>query len=87
MRLPVALLALLAPLMGPVEAQSAGPDLPGLPYQALAGQNLLMDLWLGEGPGPHPCVVYLHGGGWVSGNRSLDRSFVAGLVNSGITVA
>jgi acetyl esterase/lipase len=87
MRLPAALLALLAPLMGPVSAQSAGPDLPGLPYQALAGQNLLMDLWLGEGPGPHPCVVYLHGGGWVSGNRSLDRSFVAGLVNSGITVA
>jgi len=67
--------------------QAVGPDLPGLPYQVVSGQNLLMDLWLGEGPGPHPCVVYVHGGGWTSGSRALDRPFLAGLLGSGITVA
>ncbi|MFL6248670.1 MAG: alpha/beta hydrolase fold domain-containing protein [Thermoanaerobaculia bacterium] len=42
-------------------------------YEALEyanpGQPLLMDLRVPDGPGPHPVILYLHSGAWISGNR------------------
>ena len=85
---PTLLITVTALLTGAeARGQAGGPDLPGLTYEVVSGQDLLMDVWLGEGPGPHPCVVYVHGGGWTSGNRALDRPFLAGLLGAGITVA
>jgi acetyl esterase/lipase len=42
-------------------------------YEALEyanpGQRLLMDLRVPDGPGPHPVILYLHSGAWISGDR------------------
>jgi acetyl esterase/lipase len=30
----------------------------------------VLDFWKAEGDGPHPLLVYIHGGGWVAGDKS-----------------
>ena len=35
-----------------------------------------------EGPGPHPALVYLHGGGWVVGSIDGSDRFCRGLTNA-----
>lgn len=39
-------------------------------YASPAGQRLLLDLRIPDGPGPHPVIVYLHSGAWISGDRT-----------------
>ncbi|MBB5067380.1 acetyl esterase/lipase [Saccharopolyspora gloriosae] len=39
---------------------------------------LALDLFLPAGNGPHPLVVYAHGGGWDAGNRAIDGRLAAG---------
>lgn len=34
-----------------------------------AAHGLALDAWIPEGPGPHPVVVLVHGGGWEAGDR------------------
>ncbi|MGY1808646.1 alpha/beta hydrolase fold domain-containing protein [Blastococcus sp. SYSU D00669] len=42
----------------------------GIPYAAVPGiRPLELDLYLPAGDGPHPVVVFLHGGGWRLGSR------------------
>jgi acetyl esterase/lipase len=41
----------------------------GIEYAAPGGERLLMDLRVPDGPGPHPVILYLHSGAWISGNR------------------
>ena len=38
-------------------------------YASPAGQSLLMDLRVPDGPGPHPVILYLHSGAWITGDR------------------
>lgn len=33
-----------------------------------------MDVWLPEGDGPFPCVVFFHGGGFFMGDKSMHRA-------------
>lgn len=49
----------------------------------------LVDVYLPEGPGPHPSVVLVHGGGWVLGHRRMKpmRYLATELVKSGYAVA
>ncbi|WP_077035974.1 alpha/beta hydrolase [Pelomonas sp. KK5] len=46
---------------------------PGLTYQRASGQELKLDLYLpfARAEKPVPLVVYIHGGGWVSGQREV----------------
>lgn len=44
-----------------------------------------LDLFLPDGPGPHPLLLWFHGGGWVVGDKS-DLPF-RDLVDRGIAVA
>ncbi|MGY1829189.1 alpha/beta hydrolase fold domain-containing protein [Geodermatophilus sp. SYSU D01180] len=58
----------------PLPAPSPGPDgtrvLSGVAYAALPGTRPLeLDLYLPPGDGPHPVVLFLHGGGWRLGSR------------------
>ncbi|HEY0140114.1 MAG TPA: alpha/beta hydrolase [Thermoanaerobaculia bacterium] len=39
-------------------------------YARPAGTPLLLDLRVPDGPGPHPVLVYLHSGAWISGDRT-----------------
>jgi len=44
----------------------------------------LMDVYLPDGDGPYPAMIYLHGGGWVEGNRSDLSSTAAFYAKRGI---
>ena len=40
-----------------------------VPYASEDSRQVL-DIWLpNEGEGPFPLIVFVHGGGWVSGNK------------------
>jgi acetyl esterase len=56
-------------------------------YQRQAGRALLARLYRPVGTGPFPAVVQVHGGAWVSKDRT-DNDFIAkALAESGILVA
>ncbi|HEX2061121.1 MAG TPA: alpha/beta hydrolase [Thermoanaerobaculia bacterium] len=40
-----------------------------LEYASPGGTRLLMDLRVPDGAGPHPVILYLHSGAWITGNR------------------
>lgn len=42
----------------------------GLEYANFRGQSLLLDLRIPDGRGPHPVILYLHSGAWISGDRT-----------------
>lgn len=42
----------------------------GLEYAAPGGVKLLLDLRVPEGNGPHPVILYLHSGAWITGDRT-----------------
>ena len=62
-----------------------------LVYQARAGRGVppLVDVYLPDGPGPHPSMVLVHGGGWILGNRRMKpmRYLATELVKAGFAVA
>jgi acetyl esterase/lipase len=56
----------------------------GLLWASPGGHDLVADLYLPKGRGPFPVVVYLHGGGWSSGDRKQLRRQAADLASRGI---
>lgn len=57
-------------------------------YKQVGGLDLLVDVWAPAGDGPHPVVVYLHGGGLINGSRrSIPRVQLATLIDDGFVVA
>ncbi len=57
------------------------------PFAELAGTTLRFDLALPEGPGPHPAVVCIHGGGWISGAKEEMSELAVGLAANGFASA
>jgi acetyl esterase/lipase len=41
-----------------------------LEYANVDGKALLLDLRIPDGAGPHPVIIYLHSGAWISGDRT-----------------
>jgi acetyl esterase/lipase len=41
-----------------------------LEYANVGGEALLLDLRIPEGRGPHPVIIYLHSGAWITGDRT-----------------
>lgn len=60
---------------------------PAIPYKTVSGVPLLMDVYEPASPGPHPLVMWIHGGAWRAGTRSLAASRIRGLAEAGIAVA
>lgn len=56
-----------------------------LAYGPVETQRL--DLLLPAGPGPHPVIIYLHGGGWSGGTRTDLSPDAAAMVDRGWAVA
>lgn len=55
-----------------VNAQSTPVQMRNLEYARVGGKSLLLDLYLPpSGTGSFPLIVWVHGGGWVGGDRSL----------------
>lgn len=50
------------------------------------GRNVL-DFWKAEGEGPRPLLVYIHGGGWIGGDKAGGRGLVAPFLAKGISCA
>jgi len=68
------------------EAGKPDPDHAGVAYGPY--ERNVFDLWLAEGDGPRPLAVYIHGGGWVGGDKSgISRDYLEELLDAGISVA
>lgn len=57
------LLLLMSPALAFTPAQT-------LSYKTLDGQSLQLDLYRPQSAGPHPLVVYIHGGSWSGGDKN-----------------
>ncbi len=56
------------------------------PYVTHGGTPLLLDLYLPAGAGPFPVVLWLHDGGWLTGDRRLPV-MVTPLLGRGVAIA
>ena len=46
-----------------------------VPYHRVGGRELLADLYVPEGSGPSPVLIFAHGGSWRSGDRLTGVDF------------
>ena len=82
LRILACLLALLVPA-----ALSAQVPTATLAYASVGGRALSLDYYAPSGgTGPRPLVVWLHDGGWLTGDRTLP-AFVAPILARGVAVA
>jgi acetyl esterase/lipase len=71
----------------PTLAQAVVPTDAAVVFAELGGRALRLDYYAARsGTGARPMVVWLHDGGWLSGDRSLP-AFVAPLLDRGISIA
>ncbi len=47
----------------------------------------VLDLWIAPGRGPRPLLVYIHGGGWVVGDKRGAKRMVRPFLQRGVSVA
>ncbi|MCM2372185.1 alpha/beta hydrolase [Aporhodopirellula aestuarii] len=47
----------------------------------------VIDFWQAEGDGPRPLLVYIHGGGWVAGDKARRDADVKPFLDKGISYA
>jgi len=80
---PVLALALLA--LSALSSPAAGLKLSDVEYGAASGESLKLDIDIPAGPGPFPAVIYVHGGGWTKGDKTIEgASMFDPLRNAGI---
>lgn len=53
-------------------------------YRVTPGDTLQLEVDLPDGPGPFPYLIYVHGGGWQSGNRDVFKKHAVRLASKGI---
>lgn len=56
-------------------------------YATMGGIELRLDLYRPSGDGPFPVVLVVHGGGWDSGDRTMERPFAKRLAAAGLVTA
>ena len=59
----------------------------GLTYATPNGRALALDLFVPAGAGPHPVVLFFHGGGWYEGNRQQASLLLQPYLRAGFAVA
>ncbi len=47
----------------------------------------VLDIWIAEGDGPRPLLVYIHGGGWIGGTKNRAAANVRPFLDKGISYA
>lgn len=68
-------------------AWAADPTYRDIEYARADGVPLLLDIYLPPNPeGPCPVVVWIHGGGWFSNDKSIGVDDIVGLLDHGIAI-
>ncbi len=66
-------------------------DYPPSPTQANVSYGAhdanVLDFWQAKGDGPRPLLVYIHGGGWVGGDKKRNVNQIIPFLNEGISYA
>lgn len=62
-------------------------QIPGVAFAARESGPLLMDLVVPAGDGPFPVVLWLHGGGWFTGDRALAPDLATHFAARGFAMA
>ncbi|MGH2739155.1 MAG: alpha/beta hydrolase fold domain-containing protein [Actinomycetota bacterium] len=71
----------------PAVAQSEARFVDAIEYARPAGEPLLLDAYLPAGDGPHPAVIFIHGGGWTGGSRrDLRPELAAEFTDRGMAI-
>lgn len=65
----------------------ADPPAPVPPKEGVFARGLFFDFYRAVGHTPAPCIVVLHGGGWVGGGHRDRRPYTAWLARHGYAVA
>lgn len=47
----------------------------------------VLDFWQAKGEGPRPLLVYIHGGGWVTGDKKRNTDMYRAFLDKGISCA
>jgi acetyl esterase/lipase len=55
----------------------------GVEYAQGKSAPLLADMYLPKGAGPHPAIVFIHGGGWTGGSRTGWSKLIAPFAERG----
>lgn len=56
-------------------------------YDGRYGEATTMDVYLPGGPGPHPTIMFIHGGGWRAGSKNYYRGAARRWARSGWVAA
>ncbi len=59
-------------LMAASATVACGLSFENLEYSQVSGQTLHMDGYIPEGDGPHPAAILIHGGAWVTGDKTRN---------------
>ncbi|WP_146518473.1 alpha/beta hydrolase [Stieleria varia] len=85
--------ALACMLTGTLPAQEKQPPTPKTLAPTHAGVSYgdhemnVIDFWQAEGDGPRPLLVYIHGGGWIGGDKNRNARDVQPYLDKGISYA
>jgi arylformamidase len=52
-----------------------------------AHKSNVVDIWIAEGKGPRPLLVYIHGGGWIGGTKNRTAAHVQPYLDKGVSYA
>jgi arylformamidase len=85
MRLKLLALALCLLILPRIAAAEKAPTHANVSYGP--HERNVLDFWQAPGDGPRPLLVYIHGGGWVSGDKALKEDAVTPYLDKGISVA
>jgi arylformamidase len=66
-------------------ADATGPTFANVSYGPHAAD--VLDFWRAEGEGPRPLLVYIHGGGWVGGDKKQNPASFQPFLEKGISYA
>src|SRR4029077_7525610 len=47
----------------------------------------VLDIWQAQGDGPRPLLVYIHGGGWLGGDKKQSGPKIQAYLDKGISYA